>query len=88
MQTYTIDIRPRRQATLPRELLEKLGVDVGDKLEADVEGKKMVLKAKKQIALDALAEIQRIVRESGVSEAELQREARLYRERMAKKRWS
>jgi len=73
MQTYTIDIRPRRQTTIPKKLLEKVGVGVGDKLEAVVENKRIILKPKKQIALDALAEIKRLINESGVSETQMQK---------------
>lgn len=72
MQTYTIDIRPRRQATFPKALLKELDLDVGDKLEAKADGKKIILKAKKQMALDALKEIQRIFQESGIPEKEFQ----------------
>lgn len=85
MQTYTIDIRPRRQATFPKALLKELDLDVGDKLEAKTDGKKIILKAKRQMALDALKEIQRIVKESGVPEKELQEAAINDRKKWAQK---
>ena len=71
MQTYTINIRPRRQATFPKKLLEELGVDVGDDFEAYTEEKKIVLKPKKQIALEAFKELQKAVQESGISKKEM-----------------
>ena len=85
MDTYTIDIRPRRQATFPTSLLNALGVDVGDALEVTIKGNKAVIKSKKQIALDALREIQRIVKESGISEKEMLRDLDKQRQETSKK---
>jgi len=73
MSTYTIDIRPRRQATLPRPFLKKLGADVGDALHIEVRGQKAVVMAKKRIALDAFREIQSAFSRSKILEATLQR---------------
>ena len=64
--TYTLDIRPRRQVTLPKDALEKLGLEVGDSLEMKLEGKKATLTAKKQIAMDAFRELQRIFKASKI----------------------
>lgn len=86
MQTYTIDIRPRRQATFPKSLLKELGVDVGDKLEAEIKDKKIVLKPKKQVFLDALKEIQKAFKESGIPEKEFQDAIIRDREEEARKR--
>jgi len=71
MQTYTVNIRPKRQATFPKTLLEELGVNVGDSFNAYVDENSLVLKPKKQIALDALAELQKAVQESGISKKEM-----------------
>lgn len=87
MQTYTIDIRPRRQATLPRELLKEVGIDVGDKLVAEIKNKQIILKPRKQFFLDTLAEIQRIVKASGVPEAELQDTAQQDRKKWAAQKY-
>lgn len=88
MQTYTIDIRPRRQTTLPKSLLEKVGAKVGDQFVATVKKNEIVLKAKKQIALNAFSELQRIVKESGVSEKEMQENAVKIRKELYEKRYS
>lgn len=88
MQTYTIDIRPRRQATLPRPLLKEVGIDVGDKLVAEVKDKKIILKPKKEVFLDLLKEIQRIVKESGVPEGEMQENLKKIRKEIYAKRYS
>lgn len=74
MTKYTIDIRERRQATLPSDLLQKLGIGVGDSLEITVEREKTILRPKKQAALDALKEIQRVFSRSTVPEKEIQKE--------------
>ena len=79
MTKYAIDIRERRQATLPSDLLQKLGIGVGDSLEITLEGEKATLKAKKQVALDALAEIQDIFDRASTSERQIQEEIQIQR---------
>ena len=74
LMAYTLNIMPRRQITLPNDLLKQMGVGVGDSLEIKLEGKKAVIKSKKQIALEALKEIQAIVKESGITEKEMLRD--------------
>lgn len=69
---FTIDIRSKRQATFPSQLLKLMGINVGDQLEITVAGQQAVIKPKKQIALEALRAIQAAFRESGVSQKELQ----------------
>lgn len=88
MQTYTLNIRPRRQATFPKELLKQLDLEVGDKLIASTEGKKLILKPQKQIALEALAEIQRIFKESGIPEKEIQENLQKIRQENYDKKYS
>lgn len=79
MQTYTIDIRPRRQITFPKSILEKLGIGVGDSFVAEAKDATIILKPRKQAFLDLLKEMERIVKESGIPEAELQEAAKNYR---------
>jgi len=69
---FTIDIRPRRQATLPNALLQIMGVSVGDQLEITIKNKQALIKPKKQIALEALKAIQKAFGESGISLKQLQ----------------
>ncbi|OGG04485.1 hypothetical protein A2W14_06300 [Candidatus Gottesmanbacteria bacterium RBG_16_37_8] len=87
MDTYTIDIRPRRQTTLPKKLLEELGLEVGDKLVASVKNKTIILKSNKQVFTDAFDEIQRIVKESGITEEEIQKSLRETRQEIYDKRY-
>lgn len=63
---YTVDIRPRRQVTIPNAILNQLGVGIGDSLEIEIQGKEAIVKPKKQVALDALKEIQRAFRNSKI----------------------
>ncbi len=87
MQTYSLNIRPRRQTTFPRKLLEEVGVKVGDKFDAKVKGKEIILKAKKQIALDAFKELQKAFQESGIPEKEFQESIKRDREKYARKNY-
>ena len=87
MDTYTIDIRPRRQATLPKKLLEELGLNVGDKFVASIKNKTVILKSNKQVFTDAFDEIQRIVKESGITEEEIQKSLRETRQEIYDKRY-
>lgn len=70
---YTIDIRSRRQATFPGEVLKLMGVTVGDQLEITIKNKQALIKPKKQIALEALSAIQKAFNNSGVSLNQLQK---------------
>jgi len=70
---FTIDIRPRRQATLPSALLQIMGVSVGDQLEVMIKDKQAVIKPKKQIALEALNAIQKAFKDSGISLSQLEK---------------
>ena len=76
LMTYTLDIRQRRQVTLPRELLLKWGVDEGDKLRIEVkDGNTATMVPQKKVALEALEEIQAIFAKSGTAEEEFARHA-------------
>lgn len=72
MTSYLIDIRQRRQTTIPSAVLTQLGVGIGDSLEISVSGNKATLIPQKQIALNALQEIQSVFASSGVKESEIQ----------------
>jgi AbrB family looped-hinge helix DNA binding protein len=82
-----VTLRPRRQITLPLEVCELLGLQVGDRLELSVADNALVLKPRKTVALKALAEIQRLFQESGITEEELQKEGRKTRERLSHTRY-
>ncbi|MBI4493731.1 MAG: AbrB/MazE/SpoVT family DNA-binding domain-containing protein [Chloroflexi bacterium] len=82
--TVDVTLRPRRRVTLPADVCEALGLQVGDRLEISVTDEGLVVKPKKTVALQALREIQRAFAASGISEQELQEEARAIRERLSR----
>lgn len=72
--TYTLDIRQRRQVTLPRDLLLRWNLDEGDKLRIEIkDGYQATMIPQKKVALDALGEIQEIFAKSGLAEKEFAR---------------
>lgn len=83
--TYILDIRQRRQITLPSELLSKLGADQGDQLVVSIKDGRAVIEAKRQVALDALKQIQKAFAEAKVTESELQAAAAKQRQARADK---
>lgn len=85
---YTIAIRPRRQVTFPKELLQKFGVGVGDTLVAEAKNNQIFLRPQKQVALDAFVEIQRAFQESGISEKEMQDNLKRIRREIYAKRYA
>lgn len=60
--------------TFPKSLLREIGVDIGDSLVVSVKDDKVVLKPRKREALDTLSELQRVIKESGVKESEIQKQ--------------
>lgn len=83
--TYILDIRQRRQVTLPGELLVGLGIGQGDQLIVTLKGDQAVIKAKKQVALDALKQIEAAFAESKIKEKTLQEEIGKQRQERLKK---
>ena len=79
-----LTLRPRRQLTLPAEVCDQLGVQVGDRLEISVKDGALLARPKKAVALEALEEIQRAFAASGITEEELQAEGRRIREQLAR----
>ena len=78
-----VTLRPKRQLTLPPEVCEALGLQVGDRFELYVAGNSLVLKPKKALALDALEQIQAAFQDSPLKEEELQEEGRRVREQLS-----
>jgi AbrB family looped-hinge helix DNA binding protein len=83
-----VRLRPKRQITLPKAVCEKLGVAPGDMLELALDGSALIAKPKKVAALNALREIQRAFRRSGITEEELQEEGRKVRQEIIKERYA
>ena len=81
--TFLVNIRERRQITLPGAVLLKLGLSVGDNLALNVENDRLVAKPAKKQALDTLKAIQKIFGSSKISEKELQKSGRAIREKLS-----
>lgn len=81
-------LRPKRQITLPREVCEQLGIAPGDMLELALDGSALVAKPKKVAALNALKEIQKAFKRSGITEEELQETGRRVRQEIVKERYA
>lgn len=82
MNNFTVQIRDRRQITLPKPILQQFGIEVGDSLELKIRNKEVILKPIRRIALEALKEIQEAFASSKVSEREFQDE--LIKQRLLK----
>ena len=83
--TYIVNIRDRRQVTLPAAVLNQLLVDKGDKLSLTVVNKKIVAQPVKEQAMDSLKAIQKAFEESGVTERELQKSGVKIRKQLVEK---
>jgi bifunctional DNA-binding transcriptional regulator/antitoxin component of YhaV-PrlF toxin-antitoxin module len=81
-------LRQRRQITLPADFCDRLGMEVGDRLELRVQGDTLVIRAKKPAALKALNDIRRAFVGSGVSEDETLHSGPTVRKRTAGKKRS
>ena len=80
-------MREKRQVTLPASLCEELGIEPGDLLDASIDDGALVIRPARKAALDALKELQRAVRESGVSLEELLEGGRQVRAEIAHEMW-
>ena len=69
--TNDIVLRDKRQLTLPRDVCRQLGIKPGDKLMLYVKEGTLVAKPNKTIALEALKELRRSFKSSGITEKEL-----------------
>lgn len=79
-------LRPKRQITIPKKLCDELGLEQGDRLQLSIENGKLIAKPKRATALEALREIQRIFKDSGISEEEIQEEERRIRREISEER--
>jgi AbrB family looped-hinge helix DNA binding protein len=87
-QSLDLILRERRQITLPAELCQKLGLQVGDRLEVRLDGNTLMVKPKKALALRALREIQAAFAASGITEEVLQESGRKIREEIFEERYA
>lgn len=83
--TYIVNIRERRQITLPAEVFEQLALSVGDKLAFQIEKGKLIAKPVRQQAIDTLKAIQKAFEKITVSEKEFLKNGQELRKKLAKK---
>ena len=84
LMTYILDIRARRQVTIPGDLLRTWGLQEGDGLILEVKDNQARLMPKKQSARALLSEIQKAFINSGFSEKEFQDMATNQRKKVGK----
>jgi len=82
-----ISVREKRQVTLPASICRELGIEPGDMLDATVDDGTLVIRPARKAALDALKELQRAVKESGVTLEELLEGGRQARAEIAHEMW-
>ena len=82
---YIINIRDRRQITLPAAVLSQLLVNEGDKLSLEVVNQKIIARPVKEQAMNNLKAIQKAFQESGVTEKELQESGVKIRKQLVEK---
>lgn len=80
-----VTIRDRRQITIPSLFLNKFGLDVGDKLMLKLESNKIKIEPIKTKTVDLLSKIQQIVKDSNISEKELQESGSSIRKKLVKR---
>lgn len=71
--TYVLDIRSRRQVTIPGDLLKTWGLEEGDGLVLEIKDGQAKITPKKQSAKALLEEISTAFSVSGISESQLQK---------------
>lgn len=81
---YLINIRDRRQITLPKDILEQLSLSIGDNLVVEVERKKLIAKPVKNQTLDTLKTIQKAFQKAKINEQELQKNGLVLRKKLVK----
>lgn len=82
---YLVNIRNRRQITLPRQLLVQIDASIGDKLVFDAQEDKLIAKPVKEQVVDTLSAIQKAFQKSKVTEKGLQESGQKIREKLTQK---
>lgn len=84
---YILDIRDRRQVTIPARVLEMFDLKVGDKLALDVMGKKAEIKPVKELALDSAKAISKAFKKAKITEKELLESGEVIRKRLVAEKY-
>ena len=82
--TFRVSIRNRRQITLPADILNQLGLSVGDSLAIQIKRQELVMKPIREQAMDTLKAIQKVFQKTKINENELQKAGRNLRKKLSK----
>jgi len=77
-----VTIRQRRQITLPLPIIDRFGLNVGDKLLMKLEGGQIKIEPIKTKTVDLLSKIQEVIKKSSLSENEIQKSAKKIRKKL------
>lgn len=81
--SFIVNIRDRRQITLPADVLAQLNLVVGDRLAIQVKQQELIAKPVCEQAIDTLKAIQKVFQKAKISEVELQTAGRRLRKKLA-----
>lgn len=81
---YIVDIRERRQVTLPAEVLNQLKLTVGDSLVLSVDDQKLIAKPLQKQSVETLTALQNVIQKTNVSESEFQNSGQKIRAKIVK----
>lgn len=82
-----LTIRDRRQITLPKTFLQTYQLSAGDKIWAEIIDDALVLKPSPQPTVDLFNKIQDLIRETPITESELQRSGQKIRRQLTKQKY-
>lgn len=82
LMTYLINIRERRQVTLPKKVLDQLLVGQGDRLVVKVVDQNLIATPVKNQTLLTLKAIQQAFKKAKITEAELQKSGEMIRKEL------
>lgn len=81
---FIVNIRNRRQITLPADVLNQLGLSVGDSLAVQIKKQELIIKPIREQTMDTLKAIQKVFQKANISENELQKSGRDVRKKLSK----
>ncbi len=84
---YLVNIRPRRQITLPAAILQQLNLTVGDSLALKIEKQKLIASPLQNQIMDVLQAIQKGLQKAQISEKDFQASGQQIREELAVKNY-
>lgn len=81
---YIVDIRDRRQVTLPVDILSQLRLAIGDSLVLSIDNQRITAKPLKKQSIETLVALQNVIQKTGVSESEFQKSGQKIRTELVK----